>query len=309
MRAELAAWAALPSPARKRWQGGSSVRDAIVPELRRAGFARVRALDNVDRFSVTALEALLAAVCRHLGFLVPQNFRGDHVVRIQDEGRDYAAPETRGHQTACALAFHSDRCDLSLLLYVRAPAQGGRVSVVSYDEAVRGLGCQDPAGVAVLASGLPFDLRDERIFAEPRWTVRPAIWQDGSVWHGHYIRRFINDSQRHADCPRLGLSETQAMDRFDAVLDKLRPSNTFTPEPGEILALDNYRVLHAREAFRDSEQSAGRLALRAWVAPYDSRALPDFLLSTAGAIAPGSYRGGVGQGANYEAILGCTRAT
>jgi hypothetical protein len=88
----------------------------------------------------------------------------------------------------------------------------------------------------------------------------------------------------------------------------LRPRGSFAPCPGELLALDNYRVMHARTPFdNEPREGAGRLALRTWVAPYDSEALPMTLHPLAGSCAAGTYRGGVGRGDDYFRRLGPRR--
>lgn len=271
--------------------------------VRQNGAARTRLLDDPAAYPVPVLVRLVRELAAHLGALVPQTHRGNRISLIRNEQRDYAQPATRGHQTNAALGFHSDRCDLALLLYVRVAVSGGGLSVVSYDDAARDLAAADPTALEALYGDFPFDLRDERIFPEPLWHSRPVLWRTGHAVRGHYIRRFIDDSQRHADCPRLRPAQRRALDALDGVLAVARKDTAFQPVPGELLVLDNYRVMHAREEFTDTRGQT-RLAIRAWVAPYDSEPLPDFLAPLAGAVAAGTFRGGVGRGRRYHALLG-----
>jgi hypothetical protein len=310
LRAVVAAWAELSPTDQCSWSGVAAsayLRDAVATPLEQAGVARIALMDSPSACSLASLERLVQELVSQIGFLVPQTYRGNLISRIRDEGHDYAAHQTRGHQTRAALSFHSDRSDLSVLLYVRAAARGGQLSVVSYQEAASELEHVDPDALATLHGDVPFDLRDERIFIEPRWTMRPVLWRSSLGQRGHYIRRFIEDSQRHINCPRLSESQVHALDSLDKTLETLRPLRTFAAAAGELLILNNYRVTHARTAFRDHDDSSGRLALRVWVAPYESESLPDFLLPIAGAVEPGCYRGGVGRDPEYHAMLGRTR--
>jgi alpha-ketoglutarate-dependent taurine dioxygenase len=280
----------------------------IVPALQRDGMVRLRLVEQPEDHPVEALEDLLRTVSQALGYLLPQSQSEGELAHVQDERADYTQPATRGHRTANALAFHSDRCDVNLLLYVRTAASGGQLSVVSYAEAAELLRAHDPRTLEVLYDGFPFDLRDERIFASLAWHWRPILWEREGATRGHYIRRFIADSQRHPDCPRLTERQLCALDAFDRVLDELRQPHAFDPRPGELVALDNYRVMHARTAFIDAHgEAARRLALRTWVAPYDSAPLPLALHPLAGSCAPGAFRGGVGCGEAYLRRLGSTQ--
>lgn len=304
----MQAWASATPRERLSWRGASAAeafRQAALPGLRRHGVVRVRLLDDLDGISVPALRRLVAELARQIGFLLPQTFANNRTALIEDQGKNYSLPGTRGHETNAELAFHSDRCDAGMLLYVRCAAQGGGLSLIGYEQAARALERRDPDALDTLCKDYPIDLRSERIFQTPEWSLRPILWTGEQGLRGHYIRRFIHDSQRHPDCPRLTPRQIAALDAFDAVLETLRPSGAFAPTPGELLLFDSYRVMHARQAYIDHQDGRpGRLAIRAWIAPYHSEPLPDFLLPLAGALEAGCFRGGVGRGRVYHQMLG-----
>lgn len=305
-------WLKIPANCQRNFdftEIGSTVIGAIKAHLDSFGVARIRILDRPDTIETEVLERLIIGISSNLGFIVPQSHKGNTVSRIQDEGIDYRLHTTRGHQTSAALAFHSDRCDINMLLYVRGARQGGDLSVVSYDAAASRLREIDDRVYTQMFSGFPFDLREERIFPSLKWHWRPILWHtDGGV-RGHYIRRFIVDSQRHIDCPRLSREQIYALDLLDQALDSLREQHTFLPVPGELLILNNYRVMHARSDFEDFERESRRLAIRTWVAPFDSEPLPVHLHPMSGACEPGSFRGGVGVGGEFLSRLGTTKTT
>lgn len=290
-----------------RLRDAQAWRDCARKLLQRDGAARIRLVDNPEAHRVADLRRILRLLSEELGFLVPQTYRGNRVSSIRDAGANYSQHETRGHQTGAALGFHSDRTDLAALLYVRVAPHGGELSVVSYEDAARRVAARDTDAHAALFEPIPFDLRVERIFAEPLWTARPVFWHTPHGVRGHYIRRFITDSQRHPSSPRLTASQVEALDLLDEVLSEAAPAHTFAPSPGEIVLLDQYRVMHARTAFHDEARGTGRLVLRTWIAPYDSSPLPDFLLPLAGSVVPGAFRGGVGRSKRYHAQLGSVR--
>lgn len=278
---------------------------AAKPGLAARGCVRFQLINEPERVPVSRYEAILISLSRSLGCMVPQNAKRDLVVHVQDENRDYRLPCTRGHQTNAELAFHSDRCDINLLLYVSTGESGGEISVIEYGHAAARLRERDQRAFKTLFEGLPFDLREERIFPSIAWHWRPVLWEYNGLVRGHYIRRFIVDSQRHSDCPRLSSTQLHAIDALDETLEELRPSHSFAPRPGEVVVLDNYRVLHARSSYRDGAlPQRQRLALRTWVAPYESEELPIALHPLAGACCAGSYRGGVGHTDAERSVLG-----
>ena len=65
---------------------------------------------------------------------------------------------------------------------------------------------------------------------------------------------------------------------------------------GDIQLLNNHVIYHGRTAYRDDVPNGrDRLLLRLWLAPANSRALPDGFDRYWGSIAPGKLRGGVAQ--------------
>jgi hypothetical protein len=280
------------------------LRPILVNGLRNSGVARIRVAWNAPTYSIQALSNFVRAVSESLGVLLPQSYRNQRISLIRDSGGNYGSHTARGHETSAALAFHSDRADISILLYVRSALVGGQVSVVSYEEAATRLADMDASSFRILMHDLPFDLREERLFEEPRWLLHPVFWQTKRGIRGYYIRRFITDSQRHGDCPRLSGEQQQALDAFDAILETLRKPRTFAPQSGDLLVLDNYRVMHAREAFVGGPRNEGRLAIRAWVSPFESDTLPGFMLPAVGALQGGCIRGGVSRAKRFRDMLG-----
>lgn len=313
LRAQLASWLEQASDASDASDEVSArplaraVAQSLLPAFHAHGMVRLDLVDDPARYRIERLERLLLLVSHEIGFVLPQSYSEGELAHVQDDHQDYTLPATRGHQTSQALAFHSDRCDVNLLLYVRTAAVGGQLSVVSYQDAAALLGAREAAALRMLYEGFPVDLREERIFPSLKWHWRTILWEHQGSIQGHYIRRFISDSQRHADCPRLTPRQLAALDQWDGILDDMRAGHTFASRPGELLMLDNYRVMHARAAYADAAQpQAKRLALRTWVAPYASAPLPVALHALAGSCAAGSFRGGVGQGELYLQRLGST---
>lgn len=267
---------------------------SINENLVKYGFWRYRLLSNPSIHELSSLISLCLSISRGIGYVLPQTIDDKVVTLIQDEGANYSSPTTRGHMTNSHLAFHCDRADVTVLLYVRPADSGGEFSIVGFSDAMEEMKREHSELYSVLFDDFPFDLREDRLFLSPKWYKRPICWQSGGRVYGHYIRRFISDSKRHSDCPVLSTVQEEALDVFDRVLEKIGKVRQFPPLAGEFVVTDNFRVMHARTAFEDSDKNSSRLALRVWVAPYESIELPRFMQPLMGSVAAGSYRGGVG---------------
>jgi hypothetical protein len=278
--------------------------DMIGARMASDGWTRLPLGSAMAARPIERIEQWLLDLSETLGVLVPQSTAGKVMAHIRDEGADYRSHSTRGHQTDAELAPHSDRSDWNLLFYVRPAQNGGELSIVRYEDAARALAEADPDAHATMFGDFPFDLRVERIFEAIEWHCRPVLWTtpEGST-RGHYIRRFIADSARHAAAPALTAAQVRALDAFDLVVARLAQAQRFAPEAGDLVVVDNYRVMHARTAFHD-HADAKRLALRTWIAPRDSEALPAFLEPMSGSCVAGSYRGGVSSSPAHRDRLG-----
>ena len=225
---------------------------------------------------------------------VAQTRRGNLTAKVEDLGHDLTSPNVRGHQTSKVLAFHSDRADRILLLCVREAKSGGHSQVVS-SIALADLMRRDmPELAECLFRPFPQDRRGEQAIGEPASCLLPVFWSCEGAFGSRYLRRFIEDSQRHSDAPRLTTKMIDALDMLDALVERKGMALEMSLRPGDVQILNNNVVLHARSAFQDhSEYERRRLLLRVWLAHASARPLPKSFVDLYGATEAGAYRGGV----------------
>lgn len=65
----------------------------------------------------------------HLGTPVSQSAKGEMIFHVANKGYQPADPRDRGPNSARALRFHSDRCDVLGFLCVRPAKSGGDSSI------------------------------------------------------------------------------------------------------------------------------------------------------------------------------------
>ncbi len=200
-----------------------------------------------------------------LGRLLPQNAKQETLVEIADFS-DEDAFDDRGYRSPGELNPHTDPPPLIALLCVRAARRGGTnrlVSAAAIHDAIRD---ERPELLPVLEAGFPFFMPDETTpgAGRSRGTIPVLIDGPGGL-SCIYYRPFI---ERAAEVERTPLSPqaVAALDLFDrfASDDELRITHLL--EPGEVLILNNYRVLHARDEYEDwPNKEERRRLLRLWL--------------------------------------------
>jgi len=224
-----------------------------------------------------------------LGVPVSQNTDNEFICRVEDlKGKVGAKP--RGYQHAQPLPYHSDRCDLLLLCGVNPAPLGGETIVVSANKIHERVRQEYPTVYNVLKRPFPFDMRIAGFGDHQQWYDVPVFSEiEGKnplLW---YCRGYIEDSQKHADCPKLSDEQDQALDVMSTIINSGEYGEQVNLQRGDILVMSSTRSLHARNGYPAGSE---RLLLRVWISNNSSR-LPDHFKSVFGNTTPGSYRGGV----------------
>lgn len=229
-----------------------------------------------------------------VGRPVSQTRDGGFLTRVEDKGADIGNPTQRGHRSSSELAYHADRTDVIGLLCVRPAAEGGQSKVVSSRALHNIVLAEAPEILPVLYGEFPNDQRGEERPGRPGWCPLPVFSRTEGDFAARYVRRFIEGSQRHDDAPRLTPSQRRAMDVLDEILHRPGVALSMDLRPGDVQLINNFRLLHARSAFKDTAgEGKGRLLLRLWLSYDGSPSLPSSYRDVYGATSRGAYRGGV----------------
>lgn len=184
-----------------------------------------------------------------------------------------------------------------MLSCIRPARTGGRSRVVSALALAEILHAEAPALAARLSTPLPQDRRGEEAQGERPYSMLPVFARENGAFVARYLRRFIHDSQRHPDAPRLAPDDVAALDALDALFEREGLALDMPFALGDVQILNNNVVLHARTAFEDlPEPERRRLPLRLWLAHDSARPLPEGFADLYGRTEAGSYRGGVWPG-------------
>src|SRR2546428_2153115 len=192
------------------------------------------------------------------------------------------------------LRFHTDRCDVVSLLCVRTARAGGLSKVVSAVSVAEAIRARRPDLHALVYQDYWRSRQGEEAGGERQVYALPIFAEHVGKFTTQYSRTFVEAGQKLPGVPPMSGAQDEALDLHAAVCEEL--SFTMEFQPGDLQLLNNHVVYHARTAYDDAPGAErDRLLLRLWLAPRNSRALPQGFEVLWGTTAQGAPRGGIAQ--------------
>jgi Taurine catabolism dioxygenase TauD, TfdA family len=230
------------------------------------GVALIRGLP-VDRYGRDRASAIYWGVGMHLGRPWPQNHKGHLLGDVTDQGRAPEDPRSRGNEIGgIAFPFHSDGSDLVGLFCLDAGASGGASLVANAVTIHNELVADAPDLAEALYDEFAYDTRGEQDDGARPWYLLPVFSRWGDRLFVRYIRPYILAAARHADAPRPSALAAKAMDRVDSLCADPDHHLSMQLQPGDMQFVNNYHVLHGRDAYEDDrEHGRVRHLKRLWL--------------------------------------------
>jgi len=257
------------------------------------GACLIRGLD-LDDLSVDESRKLFWGLMSHLGTPVSQSAEGERIFSVRDEGFKMGDRQARGPNTSKRLSFHTDRCDVISFLTLKQAKSGGENQLVSSMHLYNEIGCRRPDLLQVLQQPFYYLRHNVDTGNEKPWCCQPVF----SIYEGHFacnfLRVLIERAAKSDQLPNLSDQQVEALDFLEEVAAEPKNHVTFRQEPGDLLLVNNWVLLHRRNEFEDFDDLAERRhLLRIWLSMPNSRPLhPDFA-GNYGATAAGAIRGGM----------------
>jgi hypothetical protein len=253
------------------------------------GFALIRRLP-VERWSKLERAVAFCGLGAHWGNLRSQNAEGHVLGHVKDLG-DPQAP--RLYKTNKRQGYHTDSCDVVGLLCLNTANEGGLSSLVSSVTLFNEIRRRRPDLLSCLFAPIETDRRGEVPEGQKPYFRIPVFTWHAGLLSAMYQRKYIDDARKLPGVPPYTREQQAALDLFDALADD--PANHLRMEfqPGDVQLVHNHTLLHDRTSFVDwPEPERRRHLLRLWLAPRNSRPLPEVFIQRYGSITPGD-RGGV----------------
>ncbi|WP_158607973.1 TauD/TfdA family dioxygenase [Nocardia panacis] len=220
------------------------------------------------------IEMMYWGLCSHLGIPVTQNGRGEVIVPVKNYGNGgLLNASTRGYQTNESLPFHTDSSDIVGLLCLKSSGQGGLSSLTSsvtiHNELLR----NHRELLGLYYAGFYYDRRDEQAGGEaPYYRNTVYSWNDGRLTCRYYLRNFI-ESARERYGIEVSPVERLALDTFESIANRGDFTLKMQIRPGDIQLLNDNSIVHARDAFVDTDEISREL-LRLWFNPFGAPVPP-----------------------------------
>jgi hypothetical protein len=229
----------------------------------------------VDEFSFNENVIAFCGVCAHLGDIVIQNYEGDAIVSVRDEGVPYSH-KSRGYRSNKHLPFHTDGSDLVGLLCMGESARGGRSLLVSATRVFNIILKEKPDVLDVLGRGFFHHRRGQHDSGEAPLSAKriPVFAFANGYLHCCYNRNPIEWAEKEGIT--LTPEETSALDYFDSVVERPDMQVETGFRKGDMQFLNNFVILHSRTAYEDGDSQ--RHLVRLWMESPASKRMGESLL-------------------------------
>lgn len=236
-----------------------------------SGFAVIGGLEALE---AERWPAAFRRLCAAFGRLMRQHADAPEIREVRDRGtRIGEGRSARYSDSRYGGSLHTDgaECDEPLpdcfaLCCIRKAPIGGDLQLVPARAVRERLARSHPECLEILAEPFHFDRRGERGRRGELTVRKPVLSSHRGQVRVNYLREYIEVGHRQPGVPALTGDQTRALDRLDELLREPTLLVQARLEPGEVVVVDNRRLLHGRTAFEDGPLAEQRrLLLRAWI--------------------------------------------
>ncbi|MFE4539379.1 TauD/TfdA family dioxygenase [Streptomyces scopuliridis] len=244
--------------------------------------------DDLETLSDGQLTTLTFGVSVLLGKPALQPSPEDFIVPVEDQ-KPADVTTTPGYKSNGRMGMHNDPTDAAVLACLAASAQGGENLFVSAAAVHDALAREAPAVLEGFRRPWTWDLRGaQRPGSEPL-VDSPVFSHDPDDVKCRFGWLLLREGARARG--RLTPDVDVALALFEEVARRPELTLRHRLRRGQSVWLDNYRVLHAREAFEDgADTTAVRRLIRIWLWLHERAPLPQSFSAFSAAI----HRGALG---------------
>jgi hypothetical protein len=252
------------------------------------GFAVVTA-DGIGELNDAQLTGVVFGLSVLLGRPIGQNAEDERIVSVLDE-RPADVQTARGYRTNAALLMHTDPTDVFSLMCLQPSAHGGSSVYVSASAVLDALTDEAPDLVHAYFRLWDWDLRGIQRPGAAQIVPTPIFSYYAGELSCRYGSLMLREGERNGS-RGLRSEDEAALEHFEAVAQRPELALRYVLQRGESMWVNNYRVLHGRDAFEDDCASGGvRHLLRTWVWLHERPALAASFSAFAEAIDRGGLR-------------------
>lgn len=231
----------------------------------------------VGDYSADDIELMYWGLGCHFGAAESQSNMGDRIGRVEDvSGKDY---NERAYRNSVELAMHTDLTDIIAMLSIRKAASGGLSTYVSAAAVHNEILATRPELLAPLYRGFRYHRFGAEGPGEAPVTAHriPVLSQRDGHLSVRIVPEYVYMAAEELGEP-LSDIEVESLEYFDHVATRADMRFDVMLEPGDLSLMNNFTVLHTRDAFDDGPTEAEkRLLLRLWLSSDYDRPVVDSL--------------------------------
>ena len=219
----------------------------------------------VDDYSLEDVEMLYWGLGCHLGKGESQSSMGDRLGHVEDvSGKDR---NERAYRNSVEIMLHTDLADIVGMLSIRKAKRGGLSTYTSAVTLHNEILATRPDYLEPLYRGFRYHRFGEQGPGEPAVTDHqvPVLSQKDGVVSARYVPEYVYMAAEELGEP-IAPFDREALEYFNELARNPRLRFDVMLGPGDVSLINNYTVLHSRDAFYDGEEaSEKRLLLRLWL--------------------------------------------
>lgn len=205
-----------------------------------------------------------------------QNKEGSRLFDVCDTGKTQLNDKNyRGPTGRDALRLHTDPGDILGMLCVRSANAGGYTTLSSTIAIYNEIYQKSPEAIKTLCEPFYSDRRSNERTGDQPYSDNPIFAFRNNQLMCQYVRLYIEDAQKKfPKVPRLTQKQIEALNLFDEVSTRKDMMFELTLEPGDLILINNNKVLHGRTAYEDSGEQSRHL-LRIWLHNTNISSMPN----------------------------------
>jgi hypothetical protein len=229
-------------------------------------------LSNSQRISSENWEDTFKICSFLIGEFYPQDKKGSIIREVKYKGTAIGEGETSRYSDSNQGGnMHTDGAqspfpvpDYFNLLCMRKAAKGGAFRMLSVEKIYSHFQMNFPKALEQLTQPFHFDRRGDNEDFESNTTPKSVFFSSSQGISMTYLRKYIDSGHSQLDVPPLTEEQVNALDILDKILDDPFFWIEGYLEEGEMLFVNNKKIVHGRSAFEDSFLHK-RLLLRIWL--------------------------------------------
>jgi hypothetical protein len=241
----------------------------------------------VHDYSLEDVEILYWGFGCHLGLGESQSSMGDRLGHVRDvSGKDR---NERAYRNSVDIMLHTDLADIVGMLSINKSERGGLSTYTSAVALHNEILATRPDYLEPLYQGFRYHRFGEQAPGEPPVTDHrvPVLSQKADVVSARFVPEYVYMAAEELGEP-IPPFDRAALEYFNDLACSPELRFDVMLAPGDLSLINNYTVLHARDAFYDGDEAhQKRLLLRLWLSTDHNRPLVENLeIFTRRGIAP-----------------------